>query len=133
MLKAFMTAALLLGSVGAAQAEGTWTLDTSATSVEANDWDDRDRDRDRDRDGRRPGRRWAGHGTSCGPHQPWGVSLRCPNTSPNGGPIGMSCGNYQRGTQCFGARYWNSNFVCTDPNTGQNAHGSYIFNMYICR
>lgn len=75
---------------------------------------------------------WKAIGTACGPQQPWGTSLVCPNTNPNGGPIGMNCNNVPRGTKCFGASYWNGNFVCTNPNDGSNAYGSYIFNMYIC-
>ncbi|MGE0631380.1 MAG: hypothetical protein AB7O96_03160 [Pseudobdellovibrionaceae bacterium] len=78
-------------------------------------------------------KRWSDYGTACGPYQPWGTSLECPDTSPDGGPIGMRCNQYPSRTKCFGARYWDPNFICTNPNTGQNERGSYIFNMYICR
>ncbi|MGE3756127.1 MAG: hypothetical protein AB7H97_00130 [Pseudobdellovibrionaceae bacterium] len=78
------------------------------------------------------GRTWKAAGTACGPQQPWGTSLVCPNTSPDSGPIGMNCNNVPRGTKCYGAYYWNNNFACTNPNSGQTAYGSYIFNMYIC-
>ena len=56
----------------------------------------------------------------------------CPNTNPNGGPIGMSCANVPRGTKCFGASYWHPSYVCTNPNNGQNSYGSNVFNMYVC-
>lgn len=75
---------------------------------------------------------WSDFGTACGPYQPWGTSLRCPNTSPHGGPIGMRCNRYDAGTKCFGAKYWDPKFICTNPNTGQDVRGSYVFNMYIC-
>lgn len=77
-------------------------------------------------------RQWQGAGTACGPYQPWGVSMQCPNTSPYGGPIGMSCDNVRPGTRCYGSSYWQGNFVCTDPYSGQNAYGSNIFNIYVC-
>lgn len=75
-----------------------------------------------------PGRTWQPVGTACGPYQPWGTSLQCPTASPHG----MNCGNVARGTKCFGASYWDNNFICTNPNTGQNDRGSHIFNMYQC-
>lgn len=78
-------------------------------------------------------RRWRDYGTACGPQQPWGTSRKCPNTSPNGGPIGMKCNHLPRNTKCYGARYWDRNFICTNPNNGQDTRGSYIFNMYICK
>lgn len=71
---------------------------------------------------------WQGVGTACGPMQPWGTSLQCPSTNPQG----MSCNGMARGTRCFGAAYWQNNFVCTNPYNGQNQYGSYIFNMYVC-
>lgn len=76
---------------------------------------------------------WVGAGTACGPYQPWGTSLQCPNTNPNGGPIGMNCDGIQPGTRCFGASYWNQNFACTDPYSGQTTVGTNIFNMYVCQ
>ena len=75
---------------------------------------------------------WQGAGTSCGPYQPWGVSMACPNMSPNGGPIGMNCDGLPRGTRCFGASYWQNGFNCTNPYNGQGSYGSNIFNMYVC-
>ena len=96
---------------------------------------DRDHGRDRDRDhghgGWGRGRQWRGAGQQCGPYQPWGTSLACPNMSPNGGPQGMNCDNVPRGTRCYGASYWHNGYNCTAPN-GQGSYGSLIFNMYVC-
>lgn len=75
---------------------------------------------------------WQAAGTSCGPQQPWGVSMMCPNTSPNGGPMGMNCDNVPRGTRCYGASWWQNGFNCTNPYNGQGSYGSFIFNMYVC-
>ncbi len=100
--------------------------------------DDRGRDHGRDHDrGRGHGggwgrQQWQGAGQACGPYQPWGTSLACPNMSPNGGPIGMNCDNVPRGTRCYGASYYQQGFNCTNPYNGQGSYGSNIFNMYVC-
>lgn len=93
---------------------------------------DRGWDRGRDRHDHFPQRRWRDAGQSCGPQQPWGVSMMCPNMSPNGGPMGMPCGHLPRGTRCFGASYWHNGYNCTNPYNGQGSYGSFVFNMYVC-
>lgn len=90
---------------------------------------DRGRGNDHGRGGRQ---QWQAAGQACGPYQPWGTSLACPNMSPNGGPMGMNCDNVPRGTRCYGASYYQHGFNCTNPYNGQGSYGSNIFNMYVC-
>jgi len=75
---------------------------------------------------------WQSAGTACGPQQPWGTSLMCSNTSPNGGPIGQSCDGVAPGTKCYGSSYYDPGFGCSDPYNGSFQTGSNVFNMYEC-
>ncbi len=91
-----------------------------------------------------PGRVWAswGNQTSCGdgagPFFKDGANnqipiMACPDQKPNGGPIGMSCGNLPRGTLCYGWRFQaQPGFVCYAPNGKVPPTPAYIYSMYVC-
>ena len=91
-----------------------------------------------------PGRVWAswGNQTSCGdgagPFFKDGANnqipiMACPDQKPNGGPIGMSCGNLPSGTLCYGWRYQaQPGFFCSAPNGKVPPTPAYIYSMYVC-
>lgn len=85
---------------------------------------------------------WNNNQTSCGDGQgPFFKDsqnnqihiMACPDQKPNGGPIGMSCGNLPRGTLCYGWRYnAQPGFFCSAPNGKTPPNPAYIYSMYQC-